>query len=97
MYIYINAYLCTQPYCTSAGHKKHEKNIPNNAGSPAQLTNGLPLHNLPPLGEGLKPDCTPERLVITKTRLLTIDINMQQEILAHTYMHTYMHDHKQSQ
>ena len=97
MYIYINAYLWAKPYCTSAGHRKHEKGTPKNAGSPAQLTNGFPLRNLPPLGEGLKPDCTPERLVITKTRLLTIDINVQQEILTHTYMHTYMHAHKQSQ
>ena len=97
MYIYINVYVWAKPYYTSAGHRKHEKNIPINAGSPAQLTNGFPLRTLPTLGEGLKPDCTPERVVITKTRLLTTDINVQQEILIHTYMHTYMHARKQPQ
>jgi len=42
-----------------------------NAGKPAQLANGFPIHTLPPLGEGLKPDCTPERVVkYTYTKLI---------------------------
>ena len=44
---------------------------PINAGKPAQLTNGFTIHTLPPLGKGLKPDCTPERVVkSTYTKLI---------------------------
>ena len=51
--------------------KRHREFPQINAGIPAQLTNRFPIRTLPPLGEGLKPVCTPERVVHCKHTKLT--------------------------
>jgi hypothetical protein len=55
---------------TRVKRKDNQEFPPIDAGIPAQPSNGFPIHTLSPLGEGLLPNCTPERVVARMHKLL---------------------------